>query len=99
MEHDNMTRTRLFVGLETAENHATIAPEEVIGYIKQFVDAGTFYESLGLWKGETENSIVFEVMDFNSNSDIALSELKEGLEEEFSQDSVMIEETGVEVSF
>lgn len=111
MKLNDMTRTRLFVGLETAENHASIAPEEVINFIKDRVSAGTFYESKGLWMGELENSLVFECMDLQDNikpaedqdHDMmkvrALQDLKEGLEEEFNQDSVMIEQTGVEVSF
>ena len=111
MEHNNMTRTRLFVGLETAENHAEIHPEEVINFIKDRISAGTFYEGKGLWMDELENCIVFECMNLESNikpaedqdhdrmNVRALQDLKEGLEEEFNQDSVMIEKTDVEVSF
>lgn len=106
-----MTRTRLFIGLETAEN-LEIAPEEVIDRISEYVEGGTFYEGKGLWKGSTENSIVFEVVglkdsmtiDFmdeleESNTDDPAEYLKAVLESEFDQDSVMVEKTGVEVGF
>lgn len=111
METNTVTRTRLFVGLETAEEKLEIAPEEVIEFIKARVEAGTFYEGKGLWKGETENCIVFECMDIRSNirpaedqdhgmmKVRALEDLKEGLELEFDQDSVMVERADVEVAF
>lgn len=104
MDFDSVTRTRLFVGLETAENHAAIAPEEVIEFIRECVGAGTFYEGKGLWKGKLENSIVFESMmlssQFRDDVDVdSVEELKSLLEDEFCQDSVMVERQEVEAAF
>lgn len=98
------TRTRFFVGLETS-NGLEIHPEEVINLIRSHVEAGTFYEGKGLWHGELENSIVFESVgleDCFRDSEEAVSSaegLKELLEEEFEQDSVMVEKAGVEAGF
>lgn len=99
-----MTRTRLFIGLETSEENLEIAPEEVIEEIQKHIEAGTFYESKGLWKGDIENSMVFECMDLENNFRAAsgirdLESLKERLEDKFDQDSVMVEQTEVEVQF
>jgi len=104
MGFDCVTRTRLFVGLETAENRAAIAPEEVIEFIRERVGAGTFYEGKGLWRGELENSIVFESVmlssQFRDDVDVdSVEDLKNRLESEFCQDSVMVERQQVEVAF
>lgn len=99
-----LTRTRLFIGLETSEKNLEIAPEEVINFIKRNIEAGTFYEAQGLWKGDLENSIVFECMEFEDHIKPTcgwrnLEDFKEALEREFNQDSVMVEQTEVEVQF
>ena len=112
MEYNTMTRTRFFVGLETAENQLEIAPEEVIDWISARVQGGTFYEGKGLWMGERENGLVFEVMDLSDmltdrgarelqdlNVGSAAGLLKTGLEQEFDQDSVLVERTEVDAAF
>ena len=108
-----MTRTRLFVGLETSTHNTHIHPEEVKEVISEHVDAGTFYQTEGLWMGGFESSLVFECMgledSFRGDSDLVagpggedrdvIEALKTLLEEEFDQDSVMVEQTDVEVAF
>lgn len=110
MELHTATRTRLFIGLENPNGE--IHPEEVINFIQERVSAGTFYEGKGIWEGDTENSLVFEVMGLRDVAseklesdllDLGVDDRVEGLkillEEEFLQDSVMIEQTEVEVAF
>lgn len=97
METNTATATRFYIGLEN--QNGEIHPSEVIDYIQQFVEAGTFYQTKGLWQGETENSIVFEVMDFSRASEISKSELRDGLKTQFKQDSVMVAESQQEVAF
>lgn len=106
------TKTRLFIGLETSEKNLEIAPEEITAKISEYVTAGTFLEAKGLWMGDLENSIVFEVIDLSenmtpefkdeledSNTDDPVEYLKSVLETEFNQESVMIEQSEVQVQF
>jgi hypothetical protein len=102
MNLESKTRTRLFIGLEN--QNGEIHPVEVISLVKQHVDAGTFYEGKGVWKGSTENSIIFECMDLEKHIRDAgdfqgVEDLKALLERRFDQDSVMVERTEVEAAF
>ena len=95
-------KTRLFIGLKTSEHGTHIARKEVEKVISDHVDAGTFYMARGLWKGEFEESLVFECMDIENHLDGSVGDLpalKTMLEQEFDQDSVMIEQETVEVAF
>lgn len=96
------TTTKFYIGLKTQDNNE-IHPSEVIEFIKNRISAGSFLEAKGLWKDETENSIVFEVVDFHDalheDLDYSIREFKELLEEEFKQDSVMVTQRKEEVVF
>lgn len=97
LEHE--TKTSFYVGLETADENLEIHPEEIMAFVKARVDAGTFYEGKALWKGELENCIVFECLDFSSHSDVTRTGLKEELEEKFKQDSVLTTHESVGAEF
>lgn len=98
MEYTTETKTKFHIGLKTADEKLDIHPSEIIEHIKDLVDAGTFYESKGLWKGETENSIIFEVVNFDKMSgDVTRETLKSELENKFNQESVLVTEEDVRV--
>lgn len=110
MNLESKTQTTFAVGLKTFNNNE-IHPQEVIDAIAEYVDAGTFYESKGLWEGSTENSIVFECVDIeNKLTGDAMDEIEESdagpveylkdvLETRFKQDSVMVKQSQIEVAF
>lgn len=111
MDYTTRIETSFYVGLETASN-LEIAPVEVIDLITEYVEGGTFYEAKGLWKGSTENSLVFEVVDIRdsmtadfrdeldeSNISDPVEYLKDVLVTEFNQESVMVKRSDAEVSF
>jgi len=110
MNLESETKTKFGIGLKTCNNNE-IRPQEVIDAIAEYVSAGTFYETKGLWREETENSIVFECVDLKHNlTTDALDEMEESdadpvkylknvLEKQFKQDSVMVERSTVEVAF
>lgn len=92
--------TEFYIGLSGKDmNSQKIEPSDVIDSISEVVEGGTFKESKGLWKGDTENSIIFEVADLESNSELTVEELKESLEEEFNQESVMVKQYVADVMF
>jgi len=94
------TITQLFIGLETADG-TEIKPQEVINRISREVEAGTFEETKGLWKGELEDSIKFECADIESNlkNHEDVTGLKKKLESVFNQESVMVKSYDAEVKF
>jgi len=92
--------TEFYIGLSGKDmENQEIAPEDVIHSIKEVVKGGTFKESKGIWSGETENSIIFEVADLSENSEFTAEELKESLKKEFNQDSIMVKQYEAEVMF
>jgi len=90
------TKVELSIGLETKDKNLEIHPEEVIEFIDDRMDAGRFHETKGLWQGELENSLVFMVIDPDIEE---MKTLKQDLEEEFKQESVMMTRESVEVEF
>lgn len=105
METTPRTRTRLHIGLKTADHNTHIHPEEVKKVVKNHVNAGTFYRATGLWKGEFEDSLIFEVLnieeqfkDSRENVD-SVEGLKNLLEQEFNQDSVLVTTSEVDAAF
>lgn len=92
--------TELNIGL-TTKNQEKIDPQEVVDRISRHVEAGTFYETKGLWKGELENSITFECDDIEENlkNHDTVEELKEELETVFNQESVRLKQYGSEVRY
>lgn len=40
----------------------TVKPENVIDYVADHFRGATLYESKGIWKGSTENSMVIEIV-------------------------------------
>lgn len=105
IDTNTLEKTKLYIGLETKDG-LPIAPEEVIQEIESRVDAGTFTASKGMWNGELENSIVFECMnlqdqikDHLKQDGYTVKDLKNDLELEFDQESVMVEQSMVEVAF
>lgn len=111
MDYNNKVETKFHIGLETRNNNP-IHPEEVIDLIAEYVKGGTFLESKGLWKGELENSIVFKSLNIRdmmtaemreglkaSDCSDAVEFLKDVLETEFKQDSVLVTESKVEAAF
>lgn len=102
--HMDATRTRLFIGLETADKTQKVKKENVVDYISDQISAGTFTDATGLWNGDTEESLVFECVNIKDNiredADIdTVDELKQRLEHLFNQESVMVERADVEVKF
>ena len=91
--------TRFYIGLEGADKQKQYSREDVEKYIKEYVDAGTFFKATGLWHGDFENSIVFEVVNFSEVSSISAEFLKEKLEKEFNQESVLKIEFGACAEF
>jgi len=92
--------TEFYIGLSGKDmNSQKIEPEHVISSIGELVQGGTFKESKGLWNGETENSIIFEVADLEDNSEFSAEELKETLEDEFDQESVMVKQYEADIMF
>lgn len=106
MNHE--TTTTFYIGLEN--QNGEIHPEEVINFIRDYVDAGTFTEAKALWHGELENSLKFECVNFKDHvkeseldasirRDDYFKVLKQELEEEFKQDSVLVKQDDVGVLF
>ena len=92
--------TEFHIGLSGKDmENQEVSAKAVIDSIKEVVDAGTFKEAKGLWNGETENTLIFEVADLEDNSPLTAEELKETLEKEFDQESVMVKEYEAEVMF
>lgn len=92
--------TEFHIGLSGKDmENQEIKPEDVIDSIKEVVDAGTFKEGKGLWKGETENTLIFEVADLRENSEFTAEELKKSLEKEFNQESIMVKRYGADAMF
>jgi len=106
--------TRFYVGLsdENMENQE-VEPSEVVNSISDMVVGGTLLEAKGLWKGVTENTVVIEVVDVSDSlteefeesysSEIEESSasevIKERLEKEFNQESVMTVKSQADVMF
>ena len=98
--------TRFYVGLYDEDmNKQIVNPEEVIRFCKNHFEGFTAFEASGGWMGESENTVVIEVVDLrDSITDKALNsmvkdsdksaalEVKETLEIEFEQESVMTAE-------
>jgi len=112
MNSTQQTITKLHIGLETSGTNLEIHPSEAIDIITEYISGGTFIESKGLWHGTTENSLIFksanirdmatqQLMDelHESNTDDPVQYLKDVLETELEQDSVMVTESTAEVTF
>lgn len=95
------TITELYIGLETKDQNLEIHPSEVIDRIKDMVDAGTFKEAKGVWKGESEDSIIFECVDIDDHlvDHDSVEALARELEDVFGQESIMVKRYDAEVSF
>lgn len=109
------TTTTFYVGLNDSNmDDQTVKPEDVINSLAEMVQGGTFTESRGLWKGETEKSLKFEVANIaeslTEEFEEAFSEelddgkpafkcVKERIEEEFNQESVMVKRQTAGIHF
>ena len=105
--------TRFYVGLYDEDmNKQIVNPEEVIRFCKNHFTGFTVFVASGGWMGESENTLVIEVVDLrDSITDDALDsmvkdsdksaalEVKETLEIEFEQESVMTAELMGDVHF
>jgi hypothetical protein len=99
MELNTKTKTIFYIGLsdEDMENQI-FNPKEVIASITEIVEAGTFREGKGLWKGRRENTVIFECVDFEAHSMLTVEEFKESMENEFDQFQVTVERVEVETN-
>jgi hypothetical protein len=84
----NMERTRLYVGLET-QNNEPLDRADVEEFIGKHVEGGTFYNGAGLWKGSTEDTLIFESVHPESARS-ELDNLKKELADRFDQESVLL---------
>lgn len=105
--------TRFYVGLFDEDmNKQVVNPEKVIRFCKNHFAGFTVLEASGGWMGDSENTLVIEVVDLrDSITDKALDsmikdsdksaslEVKETLEVEFEQESVMTAELMGDVHF
>ena len=55
--------TKYYVGLHNSDmDKQTVKPGNVVNYIADHFRGATIYESKGVWKGSTENSMVIEIV-------------------------------------
>lgn len=71
----------------------------IIAEVAKKFDGVTFYETLGLWKGQTEDSLVIELIADKSRRFDVEHWLVPWLRGYLSQESVMFTEQEVDVSF
>jgi len=109
------TVTTFYVGLKNPEMDKTkVDPEDVIGAFSEMVKGGTFTEARGLWKGETEPSIKFEVANLKGSLTDQFKEaysdelddgrapfkiVQEAIADQFNQDSVMVKRQTAGIHF
>ena len=85
-----MEKITFYIGRSGKDMGKTVVSEkEIQEFIQKFFDGGTFFSGKGLWKGKTEDTLVFEVLNFAGLSKEDIIEVKEALESEFNQESVL----------
>lgn len=85
-------RYKLFVG-----EPATI--EEVTKAVAHFMDGATIYEARGLWKGNTERSIVVEILMEDNHDDLDIRTLALALKHRFNQECVLVTRDEIRAAF
>ena len=78
--------TKYYVGLHNSDmDKQTVKPENVIDYIADHFRGATIYESKGVWKGSTENSMVIEIVG-NIEEEVTNDSLSSLIEMEKNRD-------------
>jgi len=107
------TLTEFYIGLNGKDmKNQEVAPEQVKDTISEMVLGGTFKQAEGLWMGDFENTLVFEVADLEGSLTEQFKEayvdggtekvfqlVKERLENEFNQESVMVKQVDADIHF
>ena len=93
------TTTKFYVGLNNSDmDKQTVQPQNLIDYVKDHFRGATLYESKGVWMGETENSMVIEIVgdiqeQTTSSSLASLMEKEKNKDEEPKQPHTVLKET------
>ena len=83
-----MNRYRIYLGLNNPKTNIEYNKDDVINHIKTLFDFATIYQVKGIYKNETETTLIIEVIS-NDFTDSEIKNVCKYLKNRYQQECVM----------
>ena len=83
-----MNRYKIYLGLNNPKTNIEYNKDDVINHIKTLFDYATIYQATGLYKNETETTLIIEVIS-NDFTDSEIKNVCKYLKNRYAQECVM----------
>ena len=83
-----MNRYKIYLGLNNPKTNIEYNKDDVINHIKTLFDFATIYQAKGLYKNETETTLIIEIIS-NDFTDSEIKNVCKYLKNRYQQECVM----------
>lgn len=83
-----MNRYKVYLGLNNPKTNKEYSKDDVINHIKTLFDYATILEAKGIYKGETETTLIIEIIS-NDFTDDEIKNVCKYLRNRYQQECVM----------